>query len=63
MMPKENVKVNAQDHMSKPILVGADVVALYPSIDAVAGAELVFEAVMDTKVDFKGVNYDWLSIY
>ena len=59
--PKEPKKICAQDHSS--ILLGADVVALYPSIDAIGCAELVFEAVMDSKVEFHGIDLDWLSIY
>ena len=56
-------KISAQDHTVKPLLLGVDVVAWYPSIDAIACAELVFEAVMDSKIEFQGNVYNWLSVY
>ena len=56
-------KVPLQDKNSKPVLLGADVVALYPSIDAVGGAQLVYEAIMESNVKFEGIDFEWLSVY
>ena len=42
-----------QDINSRPVLMGADVSAFYPSIDIVSGAQLAAEAVLQAKVEFK----------
>ena len=59
----EEKRVPLQNKSVKPILLGADVVALYPSIDAVAGAQLVSEAILRSNVSFEGIDFDWLSVY
>ena len=46
-----------QDKGSKIQIVGSDVEALYPSLDAVEVAQIVFNAMMKTEIKFKGVNY------
>ena len=37
--------------------VGADVEALYPSLEAIQVANIMYQAVMDSQIEFKGVNY------
>ena len=46
-----------QDRGIKLVIIGADVEALYPSLEGVQVAEIIYRAVMETKVEFKGVNY------
>ena len=52
-----------QDFTKRPVFVGADVCALYPSLDMVGTAELVAEAVRRSTVCFKSIDYEILSIY
>ena len=46
-----------QDRGAKIQVVGSDVEALYPSLDAVEVAQIVYNAMLKTDVKFKGVNY------
>ena len=46
-----------QDNSSRIVIIGADVDALYPSLEGVQVAEIIYRAVMETTVEFKGVNY------
>ena len=52
-----------QDFTSKPVLIGGDAVALYPSMDIIGTTELVAKAVADSKVEFKNINLKYLTIY
>ena len=51
-----------QDLNKPPIMVGGDVRALYPSLDVVTASCIAARAVEDTKIEFKGVDYQRLSI-
>ena len=46
-----------QDKSSRLEIIGADVEALYPPLEAVQVANIVYQAVMDSNIKFKGVNY------
>jgi hypothetical protein len=46
-----------QDNGSKIVIIGADVDALYLSLEGVQVAEIIYRAVMETTLEFKGVNY------
>ena len=46
-----------QDRGAKLQIVGSDVAALYPSLEAVEVAKIVYNAIMETDVKFSGVNY------
>ena len=48
-----------QDKGNKIQVVGSDVEALYPSLEAVEVAEIVYEAVLKTKIKFE--NIDWVE--
>ena len=52
-----------QDLDEVPVMVGADVVALYPSMDGVVTAELAAQSIRETNVSFKGVDYKVLAVY
>ena len=52
-----------QDFSDKPVMVAADVKALYPSIDKIGGAELAARAVRKSKISFKSIDFAMLSIY
>ena len=46
-----------QDRGMKIQVVGSDVSALYPSLEAIEVARIVFNAVMESEIKFKGMNY------
>ena len=46
-----------QYRLKNQVLVGSDVEALYPSLQDSKVAEIIFNAIMETKVGFDGVNY------
>ena len=48
---------------AQPVLLGRDVVALYPSLEPVAVAELTAKAVRESSIKFNGVNFYFLLIY
>ena len=60
---KKHVSEPIQDLTAKPMMIGSDVSALYPSLDIVASAELAQEAVIKSKVKFEGVHFGWLAVY
>ena len=46
-----------QDYSQKIQIVGSDVESLYPSLEAVEVAHIVYKAIMETEVKFAGVDY------
>ena len=50
-----------QDKSCKIQIVGSDVEALYPSLEALEVVEIIYNAVMETKVKFD--NIDWLEAW
>ena len=52
-----------QDFNKKPVLIGADVKALYPSMDQDATSELAFRAVLESDVQYTGIDYRYLMVY
>ena len=52
-----------QDFNGTPILFGADVAALYPSLEQTDTAALVAKAVEETDIEFAGVDYEIIAIY
>ena len=52
-----------QDEEEKAIFMGGDAVALYPSMDAVGTSNIIYETVLDSKIEFKFIDYDWLCVY
>ena len=46
-----------QDRSAKLQIVGSDIAALYPSLEAVEVAKIVYNAILETEVKFSGVNY------
>ena len=47
----------------KPVLIGGDAIALYPSMDMVETAELVAKTVIESRVEFKHINLKYLLVY
>ena len=45
------------------VVVGADVVALYPSLTDIEIANICFEAIMKSSVKFQNINYRKARIY
>ena len=56
-------KPQIQDFTKKPVLLGSDVVALYPSLGAVQSAEMAENAVLESNIKFTGFDFRWLIIY
>ena len=52
-----------QDTAEKPVMIGGDVQALYPSMDGVATAELAARAVLESDLSFHGIDYKFLAVY
>ena len=56
-------RIPLQDTSTPPLLLGGDVVTLYPSLDCITTSELAAQSVRDTKLQFGGINYDRLSVF
>ena len=54
---------NIQMKDGKPLLLGSDVVALYPSLDPVSTAEITYEAVLKSNIEVEGIDFARLSVY
>ena len=52
-----------QDLEEKPVLFGSDVVGLYPNLDNICVSKIAARTVMNTKVEFKGINFNILAVY
>ena len=52
-----------QDHSAKPIMLGCDVLGLYPNLDPVSVAQVAADAVRMTETNFNGIDFGLLSIY
>ena len=52
-----------QDFQKKPVLVGADVAALYPSLDRVITGAMVYDAAIQTDIEFCGFDYKMLAVF
>ena len=46
-----------QDKSQRMVVVGADVEALYPSLEAIEVANIVFRTVQENEVEFEGIDY------
>ena len=46
-----------QDKSSRLEIIGADVEALYPSLEAIQVAYIVYQTAMDSEIKFEGVNH------
>ena len=63
LINKNGIDDEIQDFNSKPVLLGGDVCALYPSLDQIGTAEIAAEAVMETPILFEDIDYDLLAVY
>ena len=45
------------------VVCGADVIALYPNLKMTEAAQLCYEAILETDIDFDGVDYQEIAIY
>ena len=60
---KNKMTQEIQSFELKPMLVGADVISLYPNLDGIAISKMVGNAIRNTKVTFNGINYLFLCVY
>ena len=51
------------DSTSTPVLLGADVKTLYPSLCPMGRAELAANAVKKTMISFRGFDFKFLIVY
>ena len=58
-----NCEDEIQDFNKKPVFMGADVNALYPSMNQVATSELAFQAVLNSDIEYTGIDYQSLLVY
>ena len=58
-----NERPPLQDVTEKPVMIGADVVGLYPNLDPVGVAHITAQSVRESTVKFSGINYLFLTIY
>ena len=52
-----------QNMNAKPLLLGADVEALYPNLDKEVTGQIMYKAVMESDISFNGIDYERLSVY
>ena len=52
-----------QNFNKTPVMVGADVCTLYPSMDGIGSAELAAQSIRESGLEFKHINYQMLAIY
>ena len=52
-----------QDFEKAPVIIGGDVEALYPSMAHIETSKVMYEAIMDTKVDFENIDYGYMNVY
>ena len=60
---KKKKMSSIQDFDDKPVLIGGDAIALYPSMDMIGTTEMVARAVAESKVEFRNINLKFLMIY
>ena len=60
---KPHVQNTIQDTTAKPVLVGFDVVGLYPNLDPIAVAQVSADVVRETEVKFHGIEFNILAVY
>ena len=62
-MSDEEMTESSPRQSNNLIVMGADVCSMYPSLDAVASSKLVYKAVMESNVKFKGLNIKEVVTY
>ena len=60
---KTNATPPLQDFNTKPVLLGADVAALYPNLDKIVTGEIMYQAVIHSDVRFEGFDYERLAVF
>ena len=62
---KDDIQINTdiQDQSAKPVMIGFDVVGLYPNLDPISVAKITADAVRETSVRFKSIDYMTLTVY
>ena len=56
-------KTPLQDFSARPVLIGGDAVALYPSMDYIGTTEMVAKTIIESKVEFKNIDLKFLVVY
>ena len=60
---KTTTNIPIQDMSQKPVLIGGDAVALYPSMDMVETTEMVARTALETSVRFRNIDFKFLLVY
>ena len=56
-------KSEIQDLSSKPVLMGGDAIALYPSMDIIGTTEMIAQVVTESSLEFKNIHLKFLLVY
>ena len=59
----EESQQSAEKQSGKVVIVGADVSQMYPSLDAIETSKLVYQAAIESKVKFDGLDYREVATY
>ena len=60
---RTNTTPPLQDFNAKPVLLGADVAALYPNLDKIVTGEIMYQAVILSDVKFEGFDFERLAVF
>ena len=55
--------VPLQDYSVKPVLIGGDAVALYPSMDIIGTTEMVAKVALESNIKFQNFDFRYLVVY
>ena len=53
----DEANIDKEKQTEEVVICGADVVSLFPSIKTKLAAELCYEAIVETEIDFVGIDY------
>ena len=52
-----------QEFDKKPVIVGGDVEALYPSMKHIPTAKMMYKAIIETPIEFENIDFNVLNVY
>ena len=52
-----------QNFSAKPVLIGRDAIALYPSMDTVATTEMIAKTIIESSLEFENIDTKYLLVY
>ena len=61
--PQDEKTPPLQNESECPVMVGADVIGLYPNLDPIKVARITADMVENSRIKFSGVNFCILLVY